>query len=332
MKPIERWKVWLYRGSLGITVLFLIGFSIVLPVDSIAQAFQSSNNALNTFIVIGALVAFCVVGLVIVIGRILFYRTCIQDIPRRYIPIAPGDLPHSGSRKLMLENMERSKDLSSLFKKPQHPVIHPGLEPPVRCDDPDFEKLFPEYLNYSACIKSLADRLKYQGIFLNNLSIEMNLGDTVADVVRHQFMTDTSDKKQIENTQKFIDLYETMQYSGKEVSREQFMEFVSLTIYFVDISLTRDQKLPTLGKLNTRSQLEFNFDDDVWDREISRAPTNFSVNPIQNLDSYYREYDFSPENIAYMRKTNSNSTVAIRTVSHEVPNTHEERITRKKTK
>ncbi|QLG72363.1 hypothetical protein HG535_0D00700 [Zygotorulaspora mrakii] len=321
MKPNGRLKVWLYRGSLGITVLFLLGFSIVLPVDSIAQAFQSSNNAFNTFIVIGALVAFGVVGIVIVFGRILFYRSCIQDIPRRYIPIAPGDLPHSRSRNMILENMERSKDLSLLFKKPKHPVIHPGLEPPVGCDEPKFEKIFPEFLNYSTCIKSLADRLKYQGIFLNNQSVDIKLGDTVADVVRNQFMVGCSDQGVLENTQRFIDLYETIQFSGKEPTREQFIEFVSLAIYFVDLSSTRDKRQTVLDP-NSNFQPEINFNGDMWNTEVSRIPTNISVNPIQEVDSYNQDSELLPEGGTYLRKVNSSSTVAVRMPSHEIPSMH----------
>lgn len=144
-----------------VATIFLIGFSIVLPVDSIAQAAQSSNNAFNTFIVVGALVAFAVVSIAIIVARILFYRSCVQDIPRRYLPITPNDLPHRGSRKMIIENMEKTKELSVLFKRPKEPVIHPGLEPPERCDDPHIEKLFPDYLNYRSCIKNLSDRLKY---------------------------------------------------------------------------------------------------------------------------------------------------------------------------
>lgn len=323
METLERLKIWLYRGSMVIAILFLIGFSIVLPIDCIAQASQSSNNALNTFIVVGALVAFGIVCTTIVVARILFHKSCIQDIPRRYIPIAPGDLPHRGSRKLIIKNMDKSKELSILFKKPKDPVIHAGLEPPVRCDSPETEKLFPEYLNYKVCIKSLADRLKYQGVFLNNMDVDMKLDDTFADVVRNQFIKDVNNKVQLENASRFIELYENVRFSGEEVTREQFTEFVSLAIYFVDISLTRDKKLPRLGKLNTRSQLQFNFDDDTWDKEFSKIPTANSINPIQNMALNDQDSElYYPDSATYLKRTNTNSTVA-RRVSSRVMSTGE---------
>ncbi|CDH13115.1 probable Defect at low temperature protein 1 [Zygosaccharomyces bailii ISA1307] len=316
MPSIELWKHWVYRGTAVVATIFLIGFSIVLPVDSIAQAAQSSNNAFNTFIVVGALVAFAVVSIAIIVARILFYRSCVQDIPRRYLPITPNDLPHRGSRKMIIENMEKTKELSVLFKRPKEPVIHPGLEPPERCDDPHIEKLFADYLNYRSCIKNLSDRLKYQGVFLNNMNIDMELGETFADVVRNQFIKNTQNKVQLDNANRFIDLYENIRYSGQEVTRQQFIDFVSLAIYFIEVSLTRDDKLPALGKLNTRSQLHFNFDNGTWGNNAS----NYSLAP----DGYSNDGEYYPESSNYLRKTTTNSTVARRIPSYAVSTTEDD--------
>ncbi|QLL30526.1 hypothetical protein HG536_0A03440 [Torulaspora globosa] len=280
---VVKWRLWIYRGSIAIAMVFLVGFSIVLPIDCIAQAAESFNNAWNTFIVVGALVAFAVACVIIIVARIIFYRSCKQHIPRWYLPFAPGDLPHRGSRKLVLTNMERSRELSTLFKRPKDPVIHAGMEPPIRCDDKAYEKLFPEYLNYASCIKVVADRLKYQGIFLNNADLKMGLDETFSDVVRNQFM-DTEDKFQMENAQKLIDIYEMMRYSNEEVTRSQFVDFVSLAIYFVDISLTMDKKLPHLKQINTTSRLQFNVDDEDWERKISRTPTGYFNNESDKFD------------------------------------------------
>ncbi|GCE98242.1 defect at low temperature protein 1 [Zygosaccharomyces mellis] len=314
---LEIWKIWIFRGIIGVALTFLVGFSIVLPVDCIVQAAESSNNALNTFIVVGALVAYGLVSIIIIVGRIIFCKSCIQDIPRQYLPITPNDLPHRGSRKMIMENMEKSKELSILFKKPKEPVIHPGLEPPSHCDDPHYEKLFPEYLNYRACIKSLSDRLKYQGIFLNNMNIDMKLGETFADVVRNQFIKNTRNKTQLDNSKKFIYLYETIRYSGQEVTRQQFIEFVSLALYFVEVSLTRDDRSLALGDLSSRSQLQFNFDNGTWENDAS----NYSfMNDAYSYggDSYY------PENINYLKRTNSTSTVARKVPSIVLTNLEEE--------
>lgn len=117
MSGFAKLKSWLYKASLFVSLILLIGFSVVLPIDSIAQASKSENNAFNTFIVVGALVVFGVFCIFIIIGRMLFHKSCLKDIPRRYIPITPADLPHRSSREAVLQNMERSKELTILLKK-----------------------------------------------------------------------------------------------------------------------------------------------------------------------------------------------------------------------
>ncbi|CCE89518.1 Dlt1p TDEL_0A01860 [Torulaspora delbrueckii] len=309
MHPIERWKRWFYRGSLVFAMLFLIGFSIVLPIDCIAQAAQSSNNALNTFIVVGALVAFGVACIVIVVGRIIFYKSCRRYIPRRYIPISAADLPHKGSRKLILENMDRSKDLSALFKMPKDPVIHAGLEPPARCDNTKEEKFFPEYLNYQSCIKSLADRMRYQGVFLNNMELDMKLDETFSDVVRNQFMKDTDDEVQLQNAQRFIEIYETVRFSGQEVTRKQFVDFVSLAIYLVDVSMTMDKKKHT-RRSSSRLQVHSKLDDDPWEKEVSRDPSEYSTYPNRNVDYERNEESSYADTCSVLRRMNTGASVS----------------------
>lgn len=308
MHTLERWRSWLYRGSLVFAMLFLFGFSIVLPIDCIAQAAQSANTALNTFIVVGALVAFGVVCIIIVVGRVIFYKSCMRYIPRRYIPLSSADLPHASSRKMILENMDRSKDLSSLFKRPKDPVIHAGLEPPLRCDSLKEDKYFPEYLNYQSCIKSLADRLRYQGIFLNNMELDMRLDDTFSDAVRNQFMTDTDDKLQLENAQRFIDIYETVRFSGQEVTRTQFVDFVSLAIYLVDVSMTMDKKVHA-RRSSSRLQLHTKDDDDTWEREISRNLSECPTFPGHNPDYERNDESSYAETCSVLRKMHSHSSV-----------------------
>lgn len=288
-------------------MLFLIGFSIVLPIDCIAQAAQSSNNALNTFIVVGALVAFGVACIAIVVGRIIFYKSCRRHIPRRYIPVSSADLPHRASRKMVLENMERSKDLSALFERPKDPVIHAGLEPPARCDSTENEKVFPEYLNYQSCIKSLADRLRYQGVFLNNMELDLKLDETFSDVVRNQFMKDSDNDTLIKNAQRFIDLYETVRFSGQEVTRDQFVEFVSLAIYLVDVSMTMDKKMHG-QKLGSRLQVPRNSEDETWENDFSRIPSEYSTFLNRNPEHERNEESSYADTYSVLRKINTGNS------------------------
>ncbi|AJS62865.1 Dlt1p [Saccharomyces cerevisiae YJM195] len=313
MSGFAKLKSWLYKASLFVSLILLIGFSVVLPIDSIAQASKSENNAFNTFIVVGALVVFGVFCIFIIIGRMLFHKSCLKDIPRRYIPITPADLPHRSSREAVLQNMERSKELTILLKKPKDPVIHDGLEPPRRCDYPLDEKLFPEYLNYADCIKSLTDRLKYHGLFLNNLDVRMNLEDTFADVVNSQFVNHNANKIQLEKAKEFIDLYETIRFSGKDVTRDQFIKFVKFCLYFGEVSLTRDTSFANLHnfKLNGSSN------------NIRRTESKYSINPFDENEYAQDDMHYFPEPPTHLVRESSISTVA-RHVSSGVDLTNSE--------
>ncbi|CCH59744.1 hypothetical protein TBLA_0B09270 [Henningerozyma blattae CBS 6284] len=276
--------VWSWRGFLTFLYLLFIGFSIVLPIDSIVQATESSNDALNTFIVVGAIAFFLFFSIIILAGRAIYYRSCLKDIPRYYIPLTPNDLPHKPSRHLVLEKLEKSKKLSVIFKIPNLPVIHPGFEPPRRCDDPNYEKLFPEYLNYSVCIKNISDRLKYQGIFLNNVDPSVNLQDTISDLIRNKFILNSNDEVQIRNANDFIDLYEYLRYSGKEVERADFIKFVQLCIYFVDLTINKNDLLQR--STNNSDDL-----DDITTRNTVINQNPFSSELSFDINSFISEFN-----------------------------------------
>ncbi|KAK5779264.1 Dlt1p PWA37_004130 [Arxiozyma heterogenica] len=287
-------RIWLYRSCFFSSILLLVGFSAVLPIDSIAQASVSDNNALNTFIVVGAIVVFFIICIVIVIGRLIYRKSCLIDIPRRYLPVTSADLPHKESREYILQNMNRSKELGIYFKKPKDPVIHDGLEPPLRCDiqfqDPNTDnknggdlyrrkqkqrksnsgsnnsimagslgKIFPEYLNYETCMKVVSNRIKYQGYFLSVINFGFETQDTFSDIIRKQFIDgNETNSIQVEKAKRYISLYQYLQYSGKPIKREDFIEFVELSIYFADTLATSDKSIrnnhiDTLMKLNTKS-------------------------------------------------------------------------------
>ena len=234
-KPSRKVRNFLYRSTFALFTLLLILFSAVLPIDSIAQAAESENNAFNTFIVVGALVVFVVVCITLLIGRLLYYRSCLVDIPRRYLPITPADLPHEESREFIVKSMERSKELAVLFNTPQEPVIHAGLEPPKRCDIPNYDKIFPEYLDYKAAIKSIRSKFKYTGVFLPVSDTRADIYETISDVINSNYINDEcSTNEEATKAKRFIHIYEYCTFSGEDVTRDQFLEFVELYIYFAD--------------------------------------------------------------------------------------------------
>ena len=228
----------LYKASLAFLILLLICFALVLPIDNGIGAASSENDTFNIFIVIGAMVLFIIFYVPIFIGRILYYRSCLVDIPRRYLPITAADLPHEPSRKLVLKNMDRSKELGVLFKEPKGPVIHPGVEPPSSCDDPHTEKLFPEYLNYRSCIKVITNRLKYQGIFIDMLTRDMRPSDTFSDVIHELYIKGNSNINEVNQAKRLIHIHDLTCFSGKDITRDQLKEFVELCIYFSDLNIT----------------------------------------------------------------------------------------------
>ena len=234
-RPSRKVRDFLYRSTFALFTLLLILFSAVLPIDSIAQAAESENNAFNTFIVVGALVVFVVICVTLLIGRLLYYRSCLVDIPRRYLPITPADLPHEESRQFIVKSMERSKELSVLFNTPQEHVIHAGLEPPKRCDIPNYEKIFPEYLDYKAAIKSIRTKFKYTGVFLPVSDTRADIDQTISDIINSNYINhEHSTNEETTKAKRFIHIYEYCTFSGEDVTREQFLEFVELYIYFAD--------------------------------------------------------------------------------------------------
>lgn len=305
---------WIYRGSLGFFILLAVCFAAVLPIDSIAQASASENDALNTFIVVGALVFFAIICITIVTARIIYYKSCVIDIPRRYIPITDDDLPHAPSRNYLLDNMDKSHELSILFKKPNQSIIHDGLEPPQRCDLSLEEKLFPDYLNYENCMKIVANRIKYQGFFLAIVDVNLKLQDTFTDIITKQFIATNNNKTQVEKATRFIEIYEYLQFSGKPINRKSFTEFVELCIYFADI-ITSTDKSKNLHLTKTKSNLSLrhhrnqknqhrkrrnNFSrEDFTQHEKSKDTSSKILSPFHTIDTHSASSDYAPDEVQY---------------------------------
>lgn len=245
-----------YRSTFALFTLLLILFSAVLPIDSIAQAVESENNAFNTFIVVGALVVFVVICITLLVGRLLYYRSCLVDIPRRYLPITPADLPHDESRAYIMQSMERSKELTVMFNTPKDPVIHSGMEPPRRCDDPHVDKILPEYLDYSAAIKAIRSKFKYSGMLLPASEYRADIECTISDIIYANYINNSHmNTEDVAKAKEFIKIYEYCTFSGKAVTREQFQQFVELYIYFSDLlgnSLSTPQKPPYANSIQDK--------------------------------------------------------------------------------
>ncbi|SCV05216.1 LANO_0H02608g1_1 [Lachancea nothofagi CBS 11611] len=292
----SRLAVWLYRGSLVVLILFFVGFSVVMPIDAMAQASRSTNDALNTFIVVGAFVAFGVLSIVIALGRVFVQRSCLQDIPKRYLPITPEDLPHRASRELLLRQMDRSHELAQIFKTPSESVIHPGLSRPIDKDAEDNDDQnggvsvpsLPPLLNYEDSVKIITSRLKYQGVFSNLLELDPPVGNTFADII-HTLFTQTGQHPH--EAAVYVELYEHIRFSGQEITAVQFLRFMDLSLYLVDALMSAH------GQQNESGSRSL---DDGELESLNIPP----VTQYLNVESQ--------SEIHYLTTTNTNSTVARR--------------------
>lgn len=296
-----------------------------------AQASKSQNDALNTFIVVGAFVVFGVLCITITVGRIFVQRSCMQDIPKRYIPLVSEDMPHKGSRNLILKQMSRSQKLNNLFQKPKDHVIHDGVAPPIYAHDVDGEvdttEVLPAYLNYEESIKIITSRLKYQGVFTNIMTLDLERDDTFAEIVHSLF---GNNKKCGEEIEEYIDLYETIRFSGKEISQEQFLRFMDLSLYFVDIILTtnNDNKKVASGyrrKSNHATHLSVSSSlENGQNSKLTISPVNtddyFDTDSASQSDSDTTErsnmHEEAPTEMNRLRKVNTSETVARRVASN----------------
>lgn len=297
-KPSGKVRDFLYRSTFALFTLLLILFSAVLPIDTIAQAAESENNAFNTFIVVGALVVFVVVCVTLLVGRLLYYRSCLIDIPRRYLPITPADLPHEESRQFIMNSMERSKELSVLFNTPQEPVIHAGLEPPRRCDIPNYDKIFPEYLDYKAAMKSIRSKFKYTGVFLPVSETRADINETISDLMSYNYIKNgCPNNDETVKTKRFIQLYEYCTFSGEDVTREQFLEFVELYIYFADTT----SPIRSNGNIcNSNESLQLKDSESVVHaKALDDGPTRIANHNNERFLENYDIYNNSNQNIRY---------------------------------
>ncbi|SCU99692.1 LAMI_0G00210g1_1 [Lachancea mirantina] len=308
---------WFYWASLSVLLLLFVGFSIVVPIDSMAQASRSKNKALNTFIVVGAFVAFGVFSIVICVSRVLVQRSCLQDIPRRYLPITAGDMPHAPSRKLLHEKLNWSSELSELFLKPRERIVHDGLSPPtiedVQSDNPsedgEGDTLLPPFLNYEDTVKIITSRLKYQGVFSNLVDLKLDVGETFSEMIGMLFI---EKGVFVDDAKEYVNLYETLRFDNKGITQDQFIRFMDLSLFFADellkmnnINADYNDKVHSLAGLA----------NSLYDPKTEPSNSNFGDGTYSLSESLQYSLDGGlavPFDGNVVRRTNTSNTVARR--------------------
>lgn len=217
-------RTWSYRTSFFIFMTLFIGFASVVPIDSISQASQSDNNyALNTFVVVGALVLFGITASVISITRVYLLRTALADIPKRYVPIEPNDLPR-GCSEMIQDNITRCEEVRTRALQTPGVAKHPGLS------GPDSE-LLPPLLKFDDAVRSIGMKLKWDKNFPGSeLTVPENMSFREA-IAYSQTKVPSSNP---ELCRQYVELYEELRYSGKLITEEQFVSFMQLCIDFME--------------------------------------------------------------------------------------------------
>lgn len=296
--------IW-YKGFLVIFILLFISVSAVIPVDAIAQALNSTNHALNTFTIAGAIIIFIILGVFIGTSRIIVQRSCIQYIPKCYIPITLEDISHRPTWQEISKYAYKTHYLSIVFREPSDRVINDGIEPPREQLNEKDESCYnlPDYLDYKLCVKSISDRLKFRGIFMNNMARNPQASATFSQLIQSHFIQQNEQYKK--EAYEYIDLYERIRYSNKEVKRNDFIRFMDLSIFFGDCLMGKKQ-------------------------ECNQSPPYFdSASPFLNIPfTNYNNHDVScsdeesnsskqyqdplPGDFSSLRRMNTNNTVVRR--------------------
>ncbi|AAS53590.1 AFR219Cp [Eremothecium gossypii ATCC 10895] len=252
---------WARHSFATVLILLLLAFSLILPVDVIRRVSQMPHEILNTAIIVGAAITLLITFTSLSFGRLLVHRSCMQDIPKRYVPITERDLPNTRIRGEIYHKLEHCKQLAHDFSTPETRVVHAGLEPPAHVDHCG-DDMLPPLLDYQACVKIIADRFKFQGILLNKYMLEPKLGMTFAAQLRRTVSeNDCVDRNQLEE---FITLYETIRYSGHPVTRGKFIRFMELCLLLVDFSLlTHRVDTPPSGEPSSTTDSATNFNAHV---------------------------------------------------------------------
>lgn len=242
---IRRWS---YRSSLIFFIVFFAGFCSVIPIDSIVQASESSNYALNTFVVVGALVLFGVTGIVLTISRIYIQRSALQDIPKRYVPLDDGDLPKECD-VMVNENFKKCEHIRSKALDTDEDVKHPGLSGPK-------SELLPPSLSFEEVVRAIGDRLKWGGALIGT-DYEVPSNSSFREIVA--YLEEKMIATDYKLNREYVELYEELRFSGDLIDEEKFIKFMKMSIEFVKIT-----------RLNMGESLERRYSES----ELSRSSTN----------------------------------------------------------
>lgn len=211
---------WLYSTSLIVVMAFFAGFCAVIPIDAISQASTAkSNYALNTFVVVGALVLFGIVAAFITSARIYSKKMALQDIPKRYVPLDEGDLPRS-CLKMINENFDRCEKIRQKAMFVSESIKHPGLSSPN-------STLLPPLLPFDDVVKTVGMKFKWSQE-LNDTEITIPKSLSFREIIA--FLEDKIGRETPEKSRELVELYEELRYSGKLITEDKFIAFMEFSV------------------------------------------------------------------------------------------------------
>lgn len=264
--------------------MFFIGFCAVIPIDSISQASKSSKNyAQNTFVVVGALLLFGITALVISLSRLYVLRSAMSDIPKRYVPLDNGDMSKPCLR-MINENFKKCEKIKDLSLRSTRNVNHPGLS------NPHGDEL-PPLLPFEDVVKAIGMKLKWSHkLDGTDLALPANHSFRELIALLETRLISTGE----ELNREYVDLYEEFRYSGELITKEKFLRFMELSVYFV-----KETRL-NMSDEHRRPSTAGNYSSD-FESMIDRV-SNYSSRYERSTgglglisDSYVSNYDWPKE-------------------------------------
>lgn len=201
----------------------MAAFCAVIPIDAISKASESNNYALNTFVVVGALVLFGIISAITTTARFFVLRKAMLDIPKRYVPLDADDMPRR-CHEMIEANFTKCEHVRQLALRVPKVVKHPGLSGPE-------SDTLPPLIRFDDAVRAIGLKLKWDnGLLRTRFHVPENLTmrETLAFLELHKVITDPV------MCRDYVALYEELRYSGKLITEEKFIRFMELSVSFVN--------------------------------------------------------------------------------------------------
>ncbi|KAH3663742.1 hypothetical protein OGAPHI_005144 [Ogataea philodendri] len=216
--------IWLYSISLLIFIVVFLLLNALVPLDLILRSTSLSSLTFIALVVVIASALFLFISAVIYILRILILKRYLQDIPKAYVPITERDIGARES-KYISQGIARAKKIKQLAR-PNATVDHPGLHSADQINDPTL----PDNVVYEDVVRAIGEDVRYRHTLhlTHSFQVQVEPNQTLRDIVYTTLRRATLSEKESHLVFDFLAHYEKLRFSGKPISRTDFLVFLSL--------------------------------------------------------------------------------------------------------